>query len=210
MEARRLLATFTVTNADASGSGSLRQAIIDSNNSTGLNTIAFNIPGPGVHTISPVGLNQLSLLPITNPVVIDGYSQPGASRNTLAGGDNAVLLIALNGAGAGSTADGLEITGGGSTVQGLVIYGYGAPNQTSGGHAIYIHDVGGNTIRGNFLGTDPTGTAGQGNKGLGVLIDNSSSNVIGGTTPPTETSSRAILPAALVLALIWAPTRRAT
>ena len=121
MEARRLLATFTVTNTDASGSGSLRQAIIDSNNSTGLNTIAFNIPGPGrAHHLSPVGLNQLSLLPITNPVVIDGYSQPGASRNTLAGGDNAVLLIALNGAGAGSTADGLEITGGGSTVQGLV------------------------------------------------------------------------------------------
>lgn len=69
-----------VTNTDDSGSGSLRQAILDANANTGLDTIAFNIPGSGVHTI-----NLTSALPtITDPVVIDGYTQPGSSANTLA------------------------------------------------------------------------------------------------------------------------------
>ena len=33
----------------------------------------------------------------TNAAIIDGYSQPGASKNTLAQGDNAKLVIALDG-----------------------------------------------------------------------------------------------------------------
>ncbi len=33
----------------------------------------------------------------TNAAIIDGYSQPGASKNTLANGDNAKLAIAING-----------------------------------------------------------------------------------------------------------------
>ena len=46
-------ATFTVTNTDDTGPGSLRQAILDANAAPGLDTIAFNIPGAGVHTITP-------------------------------------------------------------------------------------------------------------------------------------------------------------
>jgi hypothetical protein len=37
-------ATYTVTNTNDSGAGSLRQAIIDTNNNPGPDTIAFNIP----------------------------------------------------------------------------------------------------------------------------------------------------------------------
>src|SRR5207248_8763451 len=44
---------FTVTNTNDSGTGSLRQAILDANSGGG-GTIAFNIPGTGVHTISPL------------------------------------------------------------------------------------------------------------------------------------------------------------
>ena len=40
-------ATFTVTNTNNSGSGSLRQAIIDANNTPGLDMITFNIPPGG-------------------------------------------------------------------------------------------------------------------------------------------------------------------
>ena len=65
----------TVTNTNNSGAGSLRDAIICANNSPGTDTIDFNIPGTGPHTIQP-----LSDLPwITDPVIIDGYTQPGAS-----------------------------------------------------------------------------------------------------------------------------------
>jgi hypothetical protein len=42
---------FTVTNTNDSGAGSLRQAILDTNTDTGLNTIMFQIPGAGPHTI---------------------------------------------------------------------------------------------------------------------------------------------------------------
>src|SRR5438874_614090 len=84
-------ATFTVTSTADSGPGSLRQAILDANAdpSPGTDLIAFNIPGGGVQTIAPV----LRLPIITRSLTIDGYTQPGASPNTLAGGDNAVLLI---------------------------------------------------------------------------------------------------------------------
>src|SRR5205807_1501123 len=75
---------FTVTNTNDSGPGSLRQTILDTNANPGLDTISFCIIGAGVHTISPT-----SALPtITDTVVIDGYTQPGASPNTLAVGEN--------------------------------------------------------------------------------------------------------------------------
>src|SRR5262249_24621069 len=55
MEDRTLLSTFTVTNRDDSGTGSLRQAILDSNAALGAtNTIDFDIPGGGVQTIAPL------------------------------------------------------------------------------------------------------------------------------------------------------------
>ncbi len=91
----------------------------------GLDTIDFNIPGDGPHTIAP-----LSALPaITSPVVIDGYTQgdststvtDDALQNTNAtGGLNTVLKIVLNGVNAGGTS-GLVILAGDSTVRGLAI-----------------------------------------------------------------------------------------
>lgn len=81
--------TFTVTNASDSGAGSLRQAILDANANAGADMINFNISGAGVQTIT-----LTSALPtIDETVTIDGYTQPGASPNTLAVGNDAVLLI---------------------------------------------------------------------------------------------------------------------
>lgn len=84
---------LTVTNTNDSGTGSLRQALIDANAASNLNTIRFNIAGacPRVITLS-------SLLPdIVHPLVIEGYSQPGASRNSAVSGWNATLCIVLEG-----------------------------------------------------------------------------------------------------------------
>ena len=61
-------ATFTVTNINDSGAGSLRQAITDANAAGGADTIDFNIVGSGVHTIVPASTLPL----ITGPVTIDG------------------------------------------------------------------------------------------------------------------------------------------
>ena len=65
-------ASFTVTNTSDSGPGSLRQAILDANTSPGTDTIDFNIPGAGPHTIQPTSV----LPPIIDSVVIDGDSIP--------------------------------------------------------------------------------------------------------------------------------------
>ena len=140
-------------------------------------TINFNISGSGVKTIN-VGSTGLGALPaITKPVTINGYKQPGASFNTLANGDNAVILIELNGADAGANADGLLLGSGsgGSTIQGLAINRFSA-------NGIEVQSAG-NLIDGNFVGTNPAGNAAEPNQSDGIRISNSSNNAVGGTTP---------------------------
>ena len=112
---------------------------------------------------------------ITSPVVIDGYTQPGASPNTLAEGNNAVLLIELNGTSAAGGGIGLSI-GAVSTVRGLVI------NRFAESGIQLNFGVGGNVIQGNYIGTNVAGTVGQGNL-RGILFFSSTSNQIGGTSP---------------------------
>ena len=88
--------TLDVTNTLDDGSpGSLRWAInlANSDPSNLPVTIDFDIPGTGPFVIQPT----TPLPAIVHPVIIDGYSQPGSSPNTLAQGDNAVILIDLNG-----------------------------------------------------------------------------------------------------------------
>ena len=135
------------------------------NSCAGLNTIAFNIPAAGVQTITP-----LSALPmITDPVIIDGTTQPGFAGSP---------LIELNGASAGTVLAGLQITAGGSTVKALVINGFSVSGFAAG---ILIFGGGGNTIQGCYIGTNAAGSASLGNN-IGIGISASASNIIGGTT----------------------------
>jgi hypothetical protein len=164
-----------VVNTHDDGAGSLRQAILDANanpNSGGPDIIAFDILGSGVQTITPA-----SALPtITDPVTIDGYSQLGASPNSLTTGDNAVLEIEINGSSAGAGTSGLVINAANTTIRGLVIGGF-----SGDGIDVATSEV---TIAGNFVGTDPTGTFAIANSRDGVLIDGgATNNTIGGSTP---------------------------
>ena len=142
--------------------------------SPGFDIINFNIPGSGVHTISPLS----SLTAFLEPVTIDGYSQPGSSQNTLANGDNAVLLIELNGSNAGQNPEGLTffVPASGSTIRGLVINRFALGIYMAGGSSA-------NVVEGCFIGTDPTGLIALGNSQAGVTLYQSDSNRIGGTTP---------------------------
>src|SRR5262249_37049538 len=71
--------------AAAGGNCSVGAGIQEANPNPGKDLIHFSIPGAGVHSIMPnpppPGLIQA--------LVIDGYSQPGASPNTLTNSDNA-------------------------------------------------------------------------------------------------------------------------
>lgn len=168
-------AVLTVTNTNDSGPGSLAQAITDSNNLSEPSRIEFNIPGPGVHTISVTSDDQLMAL---GYVTIDGYTQPGAHPNTLAVGDNAVILIQIDGGGpASAISRGLHFQVGSSTVRGLSLTGF----SLTSGSAIYAQTLVGEpslvNVEGNFIGITPDGS------GRGSYAGVIGPSVVGGTTP---------------------------
>jgi hypothetical protein len=152
----------------------LRAAIQESNDTENFadpDTINFNIGG----TASVKIIKPASPLPdITDPVTIDGYTQPGASANTLAEGNDAVLKIALNGTDAGP-AHGLAIQAADSTIKGLVINRF-----VGNGVSITGSGATGNKVLGNFVGTNASGTEALGNGGEGVEIFDTSDNTVGG------------------------------
>ena len=174
LEGRELLsAIYSVTNLNDSGTGSLRDAIAQSNASSGTatNTINFSISGSGVQTIKL--LSSLSV--ITHPVVIDGSTQPGFSGKP---------LIVIDGTSAGTGANGFEIAASKTTIKGLAIDNFN-------GDGVWVHGVTGGQVTGvritsDYIGVDPTGTAAKGN-GLGVFV-----NSLNGPTTATTISGDVI------------------
>jgi CSLREA domain-containing protein len=191
-------ATITVTtSADDltpnDGTVSLREAItaIDNGSSLGDPDITAQNPGTfGVNdtidfkilgglgprqTISVGSTGNGALPALTVPVVINGYSEPGASRNTLPRGDNAKILIALDGANAGAHADGVLVssTGADSTITGLDVFDFSNDQVELQG--------GSNHVAGNDVGYDNTGAPTR--SPFGVHVSFSSNNIIGGPTP---------------------------
>ncbi len=164
-----------VVNTNDSGGGSLRQALLDAVGSgvAVTKTIVFNItnvPTGGPFTISP-----LTALPsLIDNLTIDGYTQPGASRNTLTNGNNAVIKIRLSGASSG--ADGFSIGLGGCALYGLAIVNFP-------GNGIRLLGSGQAIIQGNFIGLDPDGVTVRANIGCGVRSSSLGGSVIGGSLP---------------------------
>lgn len=180
--------TFTVLNTNDSGAGSLRQAILDNNANVGFtNTIDFAIPGAGPHTIQPA----TDLDAITNPVIIDGYSQTGATANNQFFGNNAVIQIIINGnayqTGDGvTTGNGLTFRGGssGSIVTGLCINEWIDCGILIDGFEGPANNI---SIGGNFIGTDVTGTQVLANRiGIGVSGDSTGVGPVTGTAIGTQ------------------------
>jgi len=149
-------ATYTVTNTNDSGAGSLRQAILDANGNAGADLIHFAIPGSdtgcdgsGVCTVAPA-----STLQINDGVTIDGDTQSGATPNSATHGTNAALRIVLSGVNMpGSTM--LAVGAGGTTIRGLVIN-----NSTIGIDGLTTGDI---HIEGCFFGTDASGMSAASN-----------------------------------------------
>lgn len=146
----------------------------------GSDTIEFSIAG----TIQPVS----GLPPITTVIHIDGYSAPGASKNTLplAQGTNAILPIEIDGVNAGNI-PGIHLSGAGasgSIIEGLVINNSAAP-VCCNHSAIMVDSVNGaatTTIRGNFLSTNPAGTERRPRGSRSIFIRDSTDIVVGSDT----------------------------
>ena len=178
---------YTVTNtgdnggvnpAAHAGTGTLRQAIIDSNSDGGTqNVIEFDIPGTG-----PFVITVVTPLPmITSNVGIDGFSQPGTLANTNLpdeGGLNSQLMIEIDGGETVGTGFYVNGSGTAASLAGLVIDGF---------TTAAIDEVGNGSllVYGCFIGTHIDGTAfspGFGNNGVGIRIDAGQAN-IGGVLP---------------------------
>lgn len=178
--------SYSVTNTKSSGPGSLAQAITDANGHSGQDTIAFAIPGGGVHIID---LSQTALPEITDAVVLDGYTQPGAHPNTLSVGDDAVILIQLDGGSTSNGANGPVVSAANCVVRGLAITGFqSAPSQygstfpPTGGLGLYLgSSASGSVVEGNFIGLNPDGQTARGSH-AGVEIEGADA-IIGGVDP---------------------------
>ena len=185
----RMLAaeTFTVTNSASTGPGSFSQAVSDANstpNPFGPHQIVFAIPGPGVHKIDlsngnfGLGLGLGLDLGLGVSTIIDGYTQPGASPNTLDVGDNAVILIQLDGGGPYiAPSYGLGLNRDHCVVRGLSFTGFTAAITIGG------FNSGGHLIEGNFIGLSPDGVTLDGNDSGIVFATESRNDVIGGNGP---------------------------
>lgn len=196
-------ATLTVNStADTvadDGECTLREAITAANSDTasgvtageciagsGSDTINFNITGTADFTNS--GQNGYTITPSTalpiikSTVVINGYSQPGASANTAPHPQplNGVLLIRLDGT--DSIGNGIQIgdgnpsadAGSNSEVRGLIVNGFTTWGMGTAGAPTGV------IFAGNYLGVNPEGSAADANY-EGIVGDGSDDSVtIGG------------------------------
>ena len=159
-------ATFTVTNTGDSGAGSFRQAILDANATAGPDTIAFAIPGAGLHTITAA-----SFWPqITEQVTIDGYTQSGSfpGTNAFPLPINASPLIELTGI---QNQLNIASTAAGTVIKGLIT------SSTADSILVNASDV---KIQGNFIGTNATGTARASVSSFGIRHNVGDNLTIGG------------------------------
>ncbi|MDB5272302.1 MAG: alkaline phosphatase [Chitinophagaceae bacterium] len=147
------------------GTNTLRKCIRLANANAGLDNINFNI------ATGPFIILSASTLTVTDPVNINGYSQPGAAAGSLliqlVASANGIQLLSLN---AGSD---------GSTIRGLVMY-----TNNTGTVAIQANSSNNHVISGNYIGTDITGASRGGTTSLqnGIDLNGATGCTIGGTS----------------------------
>jgi len=139
-----LAGTYTVTNTDDAGPGSLRQAILDAGAAGELSTIVFAID-TGHQRIRP-----LSNLPKVISTLVDGRTQPGYAGTPLIEVDGSLM------ASGGTCFDGVQQ----SAIDSLVI--------NSCPFVGVRLEIGG-VIRRSYVGTDVTGTLAKPNA-YGVVV----------------------------------------
>lgn len=161
-------ATFTVTNTNDNGAGSLRQAILDANASAGTDRIEFAI-GSGAQLIAP-----LTVLPkITDTVTIDATTQPGYASSP---------VISLDGSNIPGTyydTVGFYLQAPNSSVIGFAITNFKLPNAglSGEGAGVAIAATGCSVFK-CYLGIQRNGRTPAGNDS-GVRIDVGGGNIGG-------------------------------
>jgi hypothetical protein len=181
MAAQGFCGTFTVNNTEDSGSGSLRQAIVDANNHAGPDTVDFDLPQTGTLFNGTVWFIQPAAdLPAIadGGTVIDGTTQAARRGDTNPDGPE-VFLSGYQGRTGKPVSKGIAIESPGNVIRGLIVSCFGeAGILVKGGQASR------NRIEGNFIGTGFSGhdTLDSPN-GEGVRIQSGARhNTIGGAS----------------------------
>ncbi len=194
--------TLTVVNSNDSGAGSLRQAILSANASPGAQTVQFNIAG----TCPRIILLDTPLPDVLDDLVIDGYTQPGASPNTAVNGSDAQLCIVVGAsAAAGTLAQALQVPNAASSGTSLGVKGIAFAGSTgfNGNFTVALRLRGGSNhlVQGNaFSGTGPGSVGSLGTMGFGIQIrDSAQDALIGGSEPEHRNSFGSMSSSAIVL-----------
>lgn len=172
---------YTVTNTNASGTGSLTWALGLANDDPGFNTVRFNIPG-GCPRIITLGTS----LQVRESMAFDGRSQPGSVSNTDEIGWNGVPCVVLRGNGGIGIETMSNIGAGYITVRGLAFEGFGLAISLAFGEA---HQITGNQFGGQIGSTNVVlsgndqaiGLIGGGRSKIGGFTE-ASRNLISGST----------------------------
>ena len=113
------MATFTVTNLDDNGAGSLRQAILDANNQAGADTIAFHSSLKGQRIVL-----EGTELTITDDLTIDGdIDNDGSADITVDANQKSRVFIVFDGDYFNQKS---TVTFNGLIIQGGAVAGHGA------------------------------------------------------------------------------------
>lgn len=165
-------ATYTVTSNANAGAGTLRQAITDANASVGVtDTIEFAI-GTGQQSIAPTAV----LPTISDPLIIDGTTQPGGATCGT-NFTNRNLLVEINGTNIGDqTLLTFDTGSDGSTIKGLVINRAGLTNP-----GLLMQNSNDHIVQCNNIGTNFAGTTGLNSQKAGVVANTVSNLLVGGT-----------------------------
>jgi hypothetical protein len=158
LEDRRVLSTFAVTNLGDAGAGSLRQALLDANNTAEADLITFQVSGT-------IRLMSGALPAVTHKVTIEGTAAPGFAGTPQ-------VEIDYNGFG------GLHFDAGsaGSALESLALVRAAGDGVTLDARNILV--------AGNYIGLETDGKSVAGNSGNGLTIHApSSEDIIGGDLP---------------------------
>ncbi len=161
-------ATFTVTNTNDTGSGSLRQAITDANSAFGPDNIIFNIPtsdsqynsGTGVWTITPI--TEL-------PMLTGGYTNIDATTQTTNQGNTNSFGPEIVIDGSNTLQYGLAMVTPNNSVHGIIL------GQFMYGILIYNNTATQNIVDQCWLGVGPDGQTAFPND-FGVVVNNNATN----------------------------------
>lgn len=171
--------TYTVTNTNDAGAGSLRQAISDANVTPGTHTIAFNIPTSDPNYIAVQGVWKITpatALPLVmrSSLTIDGSSQTVNQGNTNLDGPE-IMLDGNHAFGSDFAFHLYNVTG--VTVQGFIIGRFTVGIEISGSTSQS------NIIRGNYIGCNYNATDTLSNTHGIEILTGPHHNTIGGSTP---------------------------